>query len=172
MVHNCHILSNNVLPKRWCLIPVEYLLDNAFLKIFPSPSNLHVQKREILKKDMQYENYNERGFFFVFVSCWFFCRIYYLDLKIYAHPGVFSHLFPAIVTDFNCCHRKIYLGCDRISRPVLIRTTSLSKVASIYPITLGRVSGRLAVCGFFMLVKQRSVKWRWNFKKPTPGYIF
>ena len=51
---------------------MEYLLDNAFLKIFPSPSNLHVQKRGILKKDMQYENYNERGFFFAFVSCWFF----------------------------------------------------------------------------------------------------
>ena len=36
IVHNCYIIGNNVLPKRWCLIPVEYLFDSTFVKISPS----------------------------------------------------------------------------------------------------------------------------------------
>ena len=47
--------------------------------------------------------------------------------------------------DFNSCHGKLHLRFDRISGPALIITTSLGKVASTYPITLSRVSGRLVV---------------------------
>ena len=49
--------------------------------------------------------------------------------------------------------------CDRIAGPALIRTTTLGKVASTYPITLSRASGVVCcnICRFLISQKQQSV---------------
>ena len=86
-VHNCHKIGNNVLPKRWCLILMEYLLDNTFLKTTFYPSNLHAWL--LFTKTWTLEEWHA-----IWKLQWtgFFCRNYYLDLAIKAHPGIFSHL--------------------------------------------------------------------------------
>ena len=122
-VHNCHKISNNVLPKRWCLILMEYLLDNTFLKTAFYPSNLHAWL--LFTKTWTLEEWH---------AIW---KIEVIASKI--------EVIAAIVTDFNFYHRKLHLRCNRISGPALIRTTSLGKVASTYPITLSRVSGQLVI---------------------------
>ena len=50
-----------------------------------------------------------------------------------------------IFVEIDLFHRKLHLRCDRIAGSAVIRTTTLGKVVSTYPITLSRVSGRLVV---------------------------
>ena len=138
MVHNCHIIGTNVLPKRWCLIPVKYLLDNAFLKI--SPHLRIFMLGYILYKNVKSwrmtcnMTITTNRFFLQKLLSWFGnwdkSRSFFAEID----------LFPEMVVDFKCCHRKIHLTCDRIAGPALIRTTSLGKVASTYSITLSHVS--------------------------------
>ena len=129
-----------------------------FWKFLP-PSNLHawlhhLLKREIFKNDMQYENYNERVFFCFLLLFFLFLFFVFLQ-KLVSWCGNLGtsrsffaskiDLFPAIVTNFNCCLRKLHLRCDRMPGHALIRTTSLGKIAWTYSITLSFVSGGLVV---------------------------
>ena len=137
IVHNCHIIDNNVLPKWWCLNPVKYLLDSSSPRIF---IHGYIIYKNVKSRRMTCNmTITTNGLSLQKLLSWF--GNWGTSRNFFAKIG----FFPEKVTDFKCCHRKLHLRCNRIAGLALIRTTSLGKIASSYPITLSRVSRWLVV---------------------------
>ena len=128
----------------------------AHLWKFLPPSNLHAWLHHLQKREWHaIWKLQWTCFFFFFVFCFFKFLFFVFLQKLLSWCGNLGtsrsffaskiDLFPALVTNFNCCLRKLHLRCDRMPGHALIRTTSLGKIASTYSITLSSVSGGLVV---------------------------